>query len=59
MMDDDLDWSGISAYEQERREFVAACYQEKYCCEDCCNPEPEEYTHIKLEIYATRSKNES
>lgn len=54
-MDDNLDWSGISAYEQERREFVAACYQEK--CR--CNPEPDEYTHIKLEIYATRSKDEN
>lgn len=56
MMDDDLDWSGISAYEQERREFVAAYCQEKHCY---CNPEPEEYTHIKLEIHATRPKVEN
>lgn len=55
-MDDDLDWSGISAYEQERREFVAACCQESCCC---CNPEPEKITHVKLEIYATRSKDEN
>lgn len=55
-MDDGLDWSGISAYEQERREFVAACYQESY---SCCNPEPEKITHIKLEVYATRPKDEN